>query len=182
MAERHKTGEVHEPVMHDRVCRPGMIKSERRDAFIDLYMATGDEQMAYEIAGYNCTSQRSLASAANRLLNDPYVRVEIERRTREEGRAHPLIEHGHADPSLPAIATREERQRFWTEAMRDTGEDMKHRLKASEYLARTQGDFVEMPKVIVVSDVRRTVQDLLGLGEDYIDVTPTSGDDDDDGY
>lgn len=180
MAERHKTGVVHEPVMHDRVCRPGQLKSERRDAFIDLYMATGDEVMAYEMAGYNCTSQRSLSSAANRLLNDPYVRSEIERRTREEGHEHPLQRHGHADPALPAIASREERQRFWTETMRDSGQDMKFRLKASEYLARTQGDFIEMPKVIVVSDVRKTVQDLLGLGDDFIDVTPQPGGGDDD--
>lgn len=179
MAERHKSGKVHEPVMHDRICRPGMVKSERREAFIDFYLATGDEALAYEMCGYKCSTLKSLKSAANRLLNDPYVRSEIERRTRDEGREHPLVEHGRADPELPAIATREERQQFWTHAMRDESVDMKHRLKASELLARTQGDFVEMPRVIVTSDVRRVVADLLGIS-DVIDITPEADDDDDD--
>ena len=175
MAERHKSGRVHEPVVEDRVCRPGMSKSKKRDLFIDFYLATGDQLMAYEMAGYQCTNSASLAAAASRLMADPYVRAEIVRRTREEGAEHPLETYGKSDPNLPAIATREERQRFWTEMMRDGNQDPKYRLKASEYLARTQGDFIEMPKVIVVSDVRKTVQDLLGLGDDFIDVTPGQG-------
>jgi len=172
MAERHKTGKVHEPVLHDRICRPGMSKSSKRDVFIDLYLALGDEVLAYEQAGYKCTTQKSLVSASNRLLNDPYVRSEIERRTRDEGREHPLQEHGHAPESMPAIATKEERQRFWTQAMRDPKVDMKHRLKASELLAKTQGDYADEVKVVLVADIRDKVRSLLGLDEQVIDVTP----------
>lgn len=273
MSERHRTGAVREPVVHDKVCRPGMIRSARREKFIDLYMATGDEQLAYEQAGYNCSNPRSLRAAASRLINDPYVKAEVQRRqqelidlarsgekaalrsltedvsaedeeafyagfsplrvpklTRAEeafvdlfmesgdaasafaeadvspdlpatsreraarlllnrphvrdeierrvqlGQPHPLTRFGRAPQDHPAIATREERQRFWTEVMRDSGEEMKHRLKASEYLARVQGDFMEQPKIIVTSDVRKTVQDLLGLGDDIIDIGPQHGD------
>jgi len=46
-----------------------------------------------------------------------------------------------------AIADAKERQRFWTEVMRDQGADMKHRLKASELLAKAQGDFVERREI-----------------------------------
>ena len=42
-----------------------------------------------------------------------------------------------------AIATREERQSFWTSVIRDGDEDMRNRLKASELLGRSQTDFVE---------------------------------------
>lgn len=40
------------------------------------------------------------------------------------------------------IATREERQAFWTATMRDQEADLKIRLKASEILGRAQGDFI----------------------------------------
>jgi phage terminase small subunit len=41
------------------------------------------------------------------------------------------------------IATRQERQEFWSKIVRDSGEDMRHRLKASELLGRSEADFVE---------------------------------------
>lgn len=176
MADRHKTGKVQEPVFDDRLCRPGMVKSSKRDAFIDFYLAIGDEYLAYEQAGYNCSNEKSLKSAANRLLNDPYVRSEIERRTKAAGREHPLNEFGHADPSAHAIATKDERQRFWTSVMRDQVADMKYRLKASELLAKTQGDYTESVTIVATADVRKTVQQLLGLDERVIDIGPGRAD------
>jgi len=41
------------------------------------------------------------------------------------------------------IAEREELQEFWSEIMRGIKAHMEHRLKASEYLARSQAVFVE---------------------------------------
>lgn len=46
-----------------------------------------------------------------------------------------------------AIATREERQSFWTAVMRDEEISMRDRLKASEQLGRSQADFVERHEV-----------------------------------
>lgn len=46
-----------------------------------------------------------------------------------------------------AIATREERQSFWSSTLRDQEEDMKHRLKASDLLGRSQADFIERHEV-----------------------------------
>ena len=41
------------------------------------------------------------------------------------------------------IADRQERQQFWTSVMRDVRKNMKHRLKASELLGRSEADFTE---------------------------------------
>jgi phage terminase small subunit len=41
------------------------------------------------------------------------------------------------------IANRAARQRFWTEVMRDKDEAIQNRLKASEILGKSEGDFVE---------------------------------------
>ena len=41
------------------------------------------------------------------------------------------------------IADRQERQSFWTQIMRDTSEDTKDRLKASELLGKSEADFTE---------------------------------------
>lgn len=53
------------------------------------------------------------------------------------------LENLRANHSNAAIATREERQSFWTRIMHDDGEDMRHRLKASELLGKSQADFLE---------------------------------------
>lgn len=59
-----------------------------------------------------------------------------------------------------AIATREERQAFWSKVLRDSEIDMKDRLKASELLGKAQTDFINKTEVTganggpVVSEVR----------------------------
>ena len=60
------------------------------------------------------------------------------------------------------IADKEERLKFWTGIMRDTEQDMKHRLKASELLGKAQADFTETTKIEKVT----TLADLV-LGEYY---------------
>jgi 2-phospho-L-lactate guanylyltransferase (CobY/MobA/RfbA family) len=41
------------------------------------------------------------------------------------------------------IADRQERQEFWSKMMRDTSEDAKDRLKASELLGKSEADFTD---------------------------------------
>ena len=43
----------------------------------------------------------------------------------------------------PHIASREDRQKFWTETMRDMTADLKNRLRASELLGKSEADFIE---------------------------------------
>ncbi len=45
--------------------------------------------------------------------------------------------------TLKKIASREERQAFWTSVMNDKSQLMRDRLKASEILGKCQGDFIE---------------------------------------
>jgi phage terminase small subunit len=42
-----------------------------------------------------------------------------------------------------AIADRTERQKFWTQTMRDSTLDMQHRQKGSELLGKSEGDFID---------------------------------------
>ncbi|MCP3065813.1 terminase small subunit [Myxococcus sp. K38C18041901] len=94
--------------------------------FAELYAGNGTE--AARLAGY-AGRDNVLAQTARGLLRNPHIRALIaEREGKEVG---------------PHIATREQRQAFWTRTMEDTEEDMPQRLKASELLAKSQGDFLE---------------------------------------
>lgn len=103
-----------------------MAIDERRRRFVEAYMgeSAGNATEAAKIAGY---SPKTAYSQGQRLLKNVEIQAAIQERQ-------------DADP---AIATREERQRFWTEVMNDVGADMKDRLRASEILGRASGDFID---------------------------------------
>jgi len=46
-------------------------------------------------------------------------------------------------PTPAEIADREERQGFWSSVMRDDAQQMRDRLRASDLLAKSSGDFIE---------------------------------------
>lgn len=58
---------------------------------------------------------------------------------------------------MPLIATREERQQFWSETMKNPEIDMKDRLKASELLGKSNADFTEK---ILVGDLESELKGL----------------------
>lgn len=108
--------------------------SERQRRFVEAYMgeAGGVATRAAEIAGY----AHPHVQGARLLANDRIAAAIAERQDND-----------------PAVATRQERQAFWTRVMR--GEqtitingaekilpvEMKDRLRASELLGKTGGDF-----------------------------------------
>lgn len=104
--------------------------SERERRFVEAYMgkAAGNATKAATLAGY---AKGSAKVTASRLLTKANVRTAIDSRTA-------------ADPN---VSDRETRQRFWTDVMAGRGKfartAMKDRLKASELLGKTQGDFVK---------------------------------------
>ena len=66
------------------------------------------------------------------------------------------IAQREGNESRPRIASRQQRQQFWTEIMHDPEAEMRDRLKASELLGKSEGDFLdrlniaaEQPIVIV---------------------------------
>ena len=64
-----------------------------------------------------------------RLVTKPHILEAL--RERESTRLNPLI------------ATRQERQTFWTEIMNSQEAEMRDRLKASELLGKSEADFVD---------------------------------------
>jgi phage terminase small subunit len=98
----------------------------RQRAFVEAY--AGNATDAARKAGYK-GSDATLSVTGHYLLRNPKVREAIEKRTSRD--------------SAKRIATREERQEFWTRVMRDDKAEMRDRLKASELLGKSGADFIE---------------------------------------
>ena len=101
-----------------------MALNARQRAFVEAYCGNATEA-ALE-AGYSKRTARSIGQA---LLTK--IDIQDALKEREDKRLASLI------------ATREERQRFWTTLMRDEDRKEVDRLKASELLAKSEGDFLE---------------------------------------
>lgn len=102
--------------------------TDRQKRFVDLY--AGNAAEAARAAGY---SERYADRYASQLMNKPEIISAI--RARENER------------SAEAIMTREQRQIFWTSIARDTSQRIGDRLRASELLAKSEGDFIERREV-----------------------------------
>ena len=117
----------------------------RQRAFVEAYC--GDAQAAAIAAGY---SPKTAKVVGCRMLKNHEIVGLIE--DREQARAS------------AAVATREERQAFWTAVMRDPEEPMKNRLRASELLGRSCGDFLERVQVDTVE-----VPTINVIFEDFVE-------------
>lgn len=100
----------------------GSRLSAQQRRFVDAYAGNATE--AARIAGYNHPTR-----LGGQLVRIPHIAAAI--RAREDTRM------------APHIADREERQAFWTAMMRDTNKTPTERLKASELLGRSEGDFID---------------------------------------
>lgn len=101
------------------------IKQKR---FADNYLITGNAKESYILAGYKAEGS-SCEVNSSRLLRNAKVANYIKWRNEQLDSKY--------------IADLEEIKRFWTEIMRDTDTELKDRLKASEYIARTAGAFLD---------------------------------------
>ena len=128
--------------------------SERKRRFVEAYMATANATEAARQAGYQGNS-KVLNEQARKLLRRADVKAMLAKRVAAD----------------PKVATREERQRFWTETMlgvpqlenvkgkaRKVVPALKDRLRASELLGKSQGDFIEVKKVEHGGEVRFIVE------------------------
>lgn len=104
---------------HDRLT----VKQQR---FVDAYEGNATE--AARKAGYKGNAA-TLGAVGNENLKKPAIADAI--RAREAKRAS------------STIANRAERQAFWTAMMRDTGASESDRLRASELLGKSEGDFLQ---------------------------------------
>lgn len=101
-----------------------MAKTDRIERFIKYY--DGNATQAAIKAGY---SKKTAHSQASRLLRNVKVKEAIRKRQDIK--------------DAPIIATRKDRQKFWTDIMNEKTEEANARLKASELLGRSEGDFTE---------------------------------------
>lgn len=126
-----------------------MALTPKQQAFVDAYAGNGVE--AARAAGYQGSAE-TLAVTASRLLRDARITEGIAKR-------NALAQAARADAAAQAgrIATRAERQAFWTAVMLDVDEEMATRLKASELLGKSEADFKER----IEHDVTQSFASLL---------------------
>jgi phage terminase small subunit len=104
--------------------------TERQKRFIKFY--NGNAAEAAVQAGY---SKGIAKTVGHKNMCKPWIYEAIQQRMNKiDG---------------PIIATRADRQKFWTEVMLDKTKDMNDRLKASELLGRSEADFTEKHLVAV---------------------------------
>jgi phage terminase small subunit len=102
----------------------------KQQAFVEAF--AGNATDAARIAGYG-GSDVALAVTGSRLLRTAKVRAAIDAR--------------QAPMTVKRIATREERQAFWTETMCNPKLELAQRLRASELLGKSNADFIERVEV-----------------------------------
>jgi phage terminase small subunit len=107
-----------------------MTLTARKRRFVELYLVGGNATRAAQTAGY---SARTAKQQGSRLLQEPAIAA--------------AVAAGQAEQKKAAVADRDARQAFWTQVMLAKGRfkkaAMKDRLKASELLGKSQGDFIE---------------------------------------
>lgn len=117
--------------------------NERQRRFVELVMGecVGNATESY-CRAYQTKNRKVAAVEGHKLLRKPNVRAAIDARIRKD----------------PRVATREERQALWSEFMRDGEKHDAIRLRGSELLGKSQGDFVEHH----VLDAGESLYELLG--------------------
>lgn len=108
--------------------------TERQRRFVEAYCgeAQGNATRAAKLAGYSGKDDALAVRGAEIVRNR---------------KVQQAIEAARASVTSEAIATREERQTFLSQTMRDGDVERKDRLKACELLGKMQGDFIERHEV-----------------------------------
>lgn len=101
--------------------------NERQKAFIAAYAGNATE--AALKAGY---STKTAYSQGQRLLKHVEIAPSIRERQNKQERK--------------LIASREDRQKFWTDVMNDQDADMGDRLRAAELLGKSEADFTDVQR------------------------------------
>jgi phage terminase small subunit len=96
--------------------------------FCDFYIQTGNATDSYIKAGYKTKGDGARVNAS-RLLTNANVQEYIKER--------------NSELESTRIADMKEVKQFWTNMLRDKQIEPKDRLKASEYIAKTNGAFLD---------------------------------------
>jgi phage terminase small subunit len=101
----------------------------RQRKFAEIYDGNGIQSA--RAAGYT-GNDNVLGVTAHDLLRNPRIMAIVKARQEKE--------------KNPLIASRQQRQEFWTKVMNMASVDMNDRLKASELLGKSEADFTENVK------------------------------------
>lgn len=123
-----------------------MKLTEKQQRFVDYYIASGNAEEAARKAGYNARGNTT------KLLQNTTIKQAIEERNKA------LVSD--------RIADMEEVKEFWSNTLRDSEADLKHRLKASEYIAKTNAAFIEKQEISGGTDNTLTVVFDPGLDDE----------------
>lgn len=104
----------------------------RQKKFADYFIQTGNAKESYLKAGYTAEGNAAEVNASRLLRNDKVL---------------DYIEERNKELDAQFIANIEEIKRFWTRIVRDEEADLRDRLKASEYIAKTSGAFIERREI-----------------------------------
>ena len=120
--------------------------TDKQELFIKEYLIDMNATAAAKRAGY---SEKTAYSIGQENLNKPEIKQAIQEEL--ENRKSALI------------ATREQRQQLWTEIMYDTEQSTRDRLRASELLGKSCGDFIERieTKGEAILDLRAQVRSVM---------------------
>lgn len=118
----------------------------KQQAFVEAY--AGNATAAALAAGY---SKKSARVQGRRLITKDNVAKAIKER--------------EAQRLAPTIATRQERQEFWTSVLRNEEEAMKNRLKAAELLGKSEGDFLERVEMDMTVSPAAILEQIRGRRE-----------------
>jgi phage terminase small subunit len=117
-----------------------MKLTPKQQAFVDYYIISGNAEDAARKAGYNARGNTT------KLLQNTTIQQAIKERNQ-------VIESDR-------IADMEEIKKFWSETVRNAEIDLKHRLKASEYIAKTNAAFIEKREVANTHTFEELLEEL----------------------
>jgi phage terminase small subunit len=105
----------------------------RRKKFCELYVESGNAKQSYIKAGYSAKG-RTAEVNSSRMLRKTEV--------------HQYINELNEKLETKSIADISQIKQFWTEVMFNEDIELRDRLRASEYLAKTCGAFIEKKEVL----------------------------------
>ena len=121
-----------------------MKLTAKQEAFVDYYIETGVATEAYKRA-YSSNNDNTAAKEGHKLLKNPKITQEISERNNQL--------------KSDRIADMEEVKQFWTNTLRSEENDLKDRLKASEFIAKTNAAFID--KVDANVNMNKKLEDFF---------------------
>lgn len=106
-----------------------MKLTQNQKKFADLYLSSGNQSKSYMKAYATCKSEAGAMASSSKLLRNPKIMKYIDEKNK-------II-------ASDRIADMKEVKEFWTDLLRNSREEQRDRLKASEFIAKTNGAFLD---------------------------------------